>query len=326
MKHSSRFATFATAAFLGFTAVTGEAAAEYPEEPIRWVLHVTPGGATDVMARKLAAGLEAELGQTLVIENVSGGRGARQMAELARAEPDGYTIGSVTATHIGVFNENLKQYSVDEIDWIARLVLEPYILAVPADAPYNTMQEFVDYVKAHPGELNAAGFVRGSGSHIAWEIFAASAGITADDVRWIPFDSVGDAVVSLLGGHTGATFAYIDLVQDHVEAGTLKVLGIMSDKRAEQMPNVPTFGESGFDVDTSWQQFRGIIGPKGIPEDRKQKLASAVEKALNTPELKAYLDEAGLTYGFQGPVDFTTFAKKQDAITKEWFKKLGVGS
>lgn len=299
-------------------------AQQYPSEPVRYVLHVSPGGATDVMARRLSAELEKALGQPFVVENMPGGRGAAQLAELAAAKPDGYTLGSVTSTHIGAMNQTLKQYNVDSFDWIARLATEPYLVVVPADSPIKSMKDLVDQATAEPGSLIMAGFVRGSGGHFAWEIMAKAAGLPSENVRWVPYDSVGDAVTATLGKHAGAAIAYVDLVKGHVESGTLRVIGIMSQERVPQFPDVPTLKEQGYAADTSWQQMRGIIAPKGMPEDVKATLAAAVEAALQTPEMKTYYEESSLLNAFMGPADFTAQAKKEDATTKALMQELGL--
>ena len=119
----------------------GPARAEYPDHPIRYVLHVSAGGATDVMARKLGSELQKVLGQPFVIENRPGGRGASQMVELTHSAPDGYTIGSATNTHISVFQQSLKQYNVNSLTWIAKLVYEPFVFVVRKDSNINDMKD-----------------------------------------------------------------------------------------------------------------------------------------------------------------------------------------
>lgn len=293
------------------------------DHPIRYLLHVSPGGATDVMARKLSNELQKLNGMVFVVENRPGGRGASEMTELKRAAPDGTTIGSVTNTHIASFHQTLKQYSVDKVDWIARLVSEPYLFVVRKDSPIHSMQDLVKAIKADPGQFIAAGFVRGSGSHIAWEMFMHAANLPSNSVNWIPYDSVGDGVTAVLGGHGSVTVAYVDLVKDHVTAGNLRVIGVMTDKRLEELPDVPTLKEQGLDVPTTWTQWRGIIGPSGMPDDVKQKLANAVEKAMNSDDIKKYIHDSSLVYDFEGPAQFTQFAKEQDKITVDWLTKLG---
>ena len=151
------------------------AKAEYPDHPVRYILHVSAGGATDVMARKLGAELQKVLGQPFVIENRPGGRGASQMVELTRAAPDGYTIGAVTNSHLAAFNQTLKQYNVDSLTWIAKLVYEPFVFVVRTDSNINDMQGLLKAIKEQPGKIVIAGFQRGSASHIAWEMLMHSA-------------------------------------------------------------------------------------------------------------------------------------------------------
>jgi tripartite-type tricarboxylate transporter receptor subunit TctC len=304
-------------------ATSSWAQAAYPEQPIRYLLHVSPGGATDVMARKLAVGLEKILGKPIIVENKAGGRGAQQMVELTRSKPDGYTIGAVTSSHIGAFNQTLKQFNVDSVEWITDLVEEPYIFVVPKDSPIKSMKDMADAIRMKPGFV-VAGFVRGSGSHFAWEMYAKAAGLPKANINWVPYDSVGDAVTAVLGHHAQATIAYLDLVKDHVEAGNLRVIGVMTDRRMAQLPDVPTLHEQGFDVDTSWQQFRGIIGPKGMPDAIKAKLASAAAAVINTDDMKKYIDDASLEVDLKNPAEFTAYAKKQDQLTKEWMRTLGL--
>lgn len=298
------------------------ARAEYPEKPISYVLHVSPGGATDVMARKLAIELERIMGATFVVENKAGGRGAAQLADLTSAAPDGYAIGAVTSTHIGAFNQTLKQYNVDSFDWITRLVNEPYLVVARNDSAIRSMKDLVEAANARPGQVIMAGFVRGSGGHFAWEIMAQAAGLESRKVRWVPFDSVGDAVTAAVGGHAETAVAYVDLVRTHVASGSLRVIGVMADSRVAQFPDVPTLKEQGYEADTSWQQMRGIIGPKGMPADVKAKLADAVRQALQAPGMQAYLQEAALVPAFQGPEQFTAYAREQDGLTKKWMETL----
>ncbi|WP_414473094.1 tripartite tricarboxylate transporter substrate binding protein [Microvirga sp. M2] len=300
------------------------ARAEYPERPISYILHVSPGGATDVMARKLATAMEKILGVPLPVENKAGGRGAAQLADLKKSKPDGYTIASVTSTHIGAFNQTLKQYDVDSFDWIARLVNEPYLIVVRNDSKLKSMKDLVDAANAKPGSVVMAGFVRGSGGHFAWEIMAKSANLDSGKVRWVPFDSVGDAVTSVLGGHSEVAIAYVDLVKSHVAAGNLRVIGIMAEERVPQLPDAPTLIEQGYKADTSWQQMRGVIGPKGMPDAVKEKLAGAIKQALETPELKSYITESSLVPAFLGPKEFTENAKQQDVVTKQWMQTLSL--
>lgn len=312
---------FALAVGLG---LSGAAHAEYPDRPIRFILHVSPGGATDIMGRKLAQGLEKELGVPVVVENKAGGRGAAQLADLSSAKSDGYTIGAVTNTHIGAFNQTLKQYNIDSFDWIARLVTEPYLIAVRANSTIKSMKDLAAAANEKPGSVVIAGFVRGSGGHFAWEMMAKALGLDSKKVRWVPYDSAGDAVTALLGGHGEVTIHHVDLVKQHVGSGTMRVIGIMADERVSQFPDVPTLKEQGLEIDSAWQQFRGVIGPKNIPSDVKAKLAGAIEQILKTREMQTYFKETSLESAYLSAKDFAANAARQDELTKEWIKTLGL--
>lgn len=297
--------------------------ADYPDHPIRYVLHVSPGGATDVMARKLGAELQKVLGQPFVIENRPGGRSASQMIELTRAAPDGYTLGSVTNTHLDVFHQSLKQYNVDSLSWIAKLVYEPYVFVVRKDSPVQDMNGLIAAIKAERGKVVIAGFVRGSGSHVAWEMLMHAANLPSASVNWVPYDSVRDGVTAVLGGHGLATVAYVGLVKDQVEAGNLRVIGVMADKRVEQLPSAATLKEQGIEVPTSWQQWRGVVGPKGMPADIQNKIAAAIQKVMNTDEMKDFVRNDSLLADYMGPAEFRKFVVEQDEITQDWLNKLG---
>ena len=296
----------------------------YPSGDLRYVLHVEPGGATDVMARRLAEQLQKSLNVNVIVENRSGGSGARQMAQLSRATPDGLTIGSVTASHLGMFQQS-GQFNIDSVEWACNLVLEPYLLAVRSDSGIDTLAELVEQAKAAPGSVSVAGFGEASGGHIAWLMFDEAAQMNKGDINWVPYNSVGDATTATLGGHNTVAITYIGLVKQHVEAGTMKVIGIMSDERPANMPDVPTYAEAGFDVDTRWQQFRGIIMPKDTPIEAQEALCAEVDKVLQTPELQAYISESDLVPGYMPPAEFAEFVKAQEEATKTWLARLGQG-
>ena len=276
------------------------------------------------MARKLGAELQKVLGQPFVIENRPGGRGASQMVELTHAAPDGYTIGSATNTHLAAFHQTLKQYNVDSLTWIAKLVYEPFVFVVRKDSNINDMKDLHQGAsRTDPGKIVIAGFVRGSGSHVAWEMLMHAAKLPSNSVNWVPYDSVRDGVVAVLGGHGLATVAYVGLVKDQVAAGNLRVIGVMADKRVEQLPEAKTLKEQGIDVPTGWQQWRGVIGPKGMPADVQNKLAGAIQKVMSSDEMKKFVHNDSLVADYMGPADFTKFVSEQDKITRDWLKQLG---
>jgi len=306
-------------------AITGApvVAQDYPAGDIRYILHVKPGGATDVMARRLADGLQKALGVNVIVENRDGGSGARQMAQLTRARPDGQTIGAVTASHLGMFQQS-GTFNVDSVAWACNLVLDPYLLAVRPESGIESLDDLVEKARSAPGQLSIAGFGEASGGQVAWQMFVDAAKLGNGDINWVPYSSVGDAVVATLGGHNDVVIAYTGLVQQHVKAGTLKVLGVMSQERLPKFPDSPTYGEAGYPVDTSWQQFRGIIMPPEVPAEIQDKLCGAVEEIMQTPEMVKYVEDSDLVPGFMEHEEFSAFARSQEEATKVWTEKLGV--
>ena len=291
----------------------------YPsEKPIHVVLNTSPGGGSDVMARRLFPGLEKILGQTIVIENRPGGGAAVQLAELTKSAPDGYTLGTVTASHLGAFHQNLKQFNVDSIDWVAGLMSEAYVLAVPADGEIKSLADIIDRVNSQNKSIVVGGFTRGSGGNVTWEMFASEAKLRPNSSRWIPYDSVGDAVVAALGKHVDAVVAYADLVRDHVDAGKLRVIAVLADQRLKSLPTGPTFLEQGFKLNTGWQQFRGLIAPKGTPPAVQDKIAAAVKAMLEDPDVVKFMNDFALTEAYMPPAKFSAYVHEQDQLTKEW--------
>ena len=302
--------------------VVGAAHAAYPDRPIRYILHVSPGGATDVMARKLGSIMQKQLHEPVVIENRPGGRGAAEMAELTRSKPDGYTIAAVTSTHLAEFNLTLKQYNVQSVTWLVRLVSEPYLFVVPASSPIHSMKQLAAAIRAKPGMV-VAGFQKGSGANIAWEMFMDSAKLPSKDVNWVPYNSVGSGVTAIVGGHGQATVAYYGLVKDEVAAGHLRIIGVLAPKRLADLPKVPTLAQQGFDAPADWNQWRGIIAPKGMPEAIRVKLVAAIRNALNSPEFKQFMHNESVVYDYAGTRRFTRFATRQNGLTANWLKRLG---
>jgi len=321
--HRRNFLTLAGGALAAPALSRPASALDYPARPVRIIAGFTAGGGVDITARLIGQWLAQRLGQSFVIENRPGGRGASQMAELTHSAPDGYTIGSATNTHVSVFQQSLKQYNVNSLSWIAKLVYEPFVFVVRKDSGINDMNDLIGAIKKDPGKVVISGFVRGSGSHVAWEMLMHAEKLPSNSVNWVPYNSVRDGVVAVLGGHGLATVAYVGLVKDQVAAGNLRVIGVMADKRVEQLPEAKTLKEQGFDVPTGWQQWRGVIGPKGMPADVQNKLASAILKVMSSDEMKKFVHNDSLVADYMGPADFTKFVGEQDEITRDWLKQLG---
>lgn len=287
------------------------------------LVHTTAGGPTDLMARELAKAAEEVTGGTFIVENRPGGSGAVQMAEIANAKADGYTLGAMTPSQIGLIEGTLKnQYDLENFSWISQGQIDPYVIAVHNDSPFNTLEELVNYAKENPGKLTVGGYgAIGSGHNVAWNIFAESAHI---ETVWTAYESTGDAVTAILGKHIDVANSNPGQVSQYYESGDLKILGVMSEERLEDLPDVPTYKEAGFDVDTSWAQFRGVYGPSGIDEAILDELSSVFEKAIATEGYQTYLKNSQMLSGNMDYKEFTDYINTQSEIMVNWYEKLGV--
>jgi tripartite-type tricarboxylate transporter receptor subunit TctC len=296
---------------------------QFPTKPITIISHTAAGSPTDLMARQLGKAAEPLLGQPVVVENKPGGSGAMQVASLLSSPADGYTLAAVTPTQIGAWESTLKgKFNIDQFAWISRVEIDPYILVVQADSPWKTLKEFVEYAKKNPNKLRVGGYGSvGSGHNVAFNILAKAGGFQA---VWMPYEGTNAAVTALLGGHIDAANSNPGQVTQQVEAGKLRILGVMAEKRLKDLPDVPTYAEAGYSVDSGWSQFRGIFGRKGIPQPVQAKLSEVFLKAIKSPPFQDYLKKTSQEDGSMDLTAFTEFIQGQRKITAQWYQELGI--
>ena len=296
---------------------------KFPTKPITIISHTAAGSPTDLMARQLGKAAEPLLGQPVVVENKPGGSGAMQVASLLSSPADGYTLAAVTPTQIGAWESTLKgKFNIDQFAWISRVEIDPYILVVQAESQWKTLKDFVDYAKKNPNKLRVGGYGSvGSGHNVAFNILAKAGGFQA---VWMPYEGTNAAVTALLGGHIDAANSNPGQVAQQVEAGKLRILGIMAEKRLKDLPDVPTYAEAGYPVDAGWSQFRGIFGRKGIPQPIQAQLSEVFLKAIKSPSFQDYLKKTNQEDGSMGLAAFTEFIQGQKKLTAEWYQALGI--
>ena len=287
---------------LAASAFSMSAMAAYPDKPVTVICPWAAGGGTDVLLRALSKEAEKFLGQTINVTNQTGGGGAIGHNAIRAARPDGYTVGMITFELNSLPPQGLFTYTWKDFDPLMRINSDPAALTVQKDAPYNTLQEFIDYAKAHPGEITIGNSAPGSVWHIAAGLFADKTGI---DVKHVPFNGAQPAVTSLVGGHIKAVSVSSAEVRGQVEAGALKMLGVMGAEREKIFPDVPTFKELGIDIEfTTW---RGMALPKGVPADIRAKIVDAYAKAMESQDFKDFAAKAGLNLAYQNSADFSVF-------------------
>ena len=321
-------AVAAAAAVLASIAATPGRAAEdpakYPSQPIRMIVPFAPGGASDFAARLLQPHLSAALGQQIVVENRAGAAGNVGMDVAARAAPDGYTLflGNVGTISInpGMFPDLTVKPQKDFIP-VSIVADTPGLMIAHPSFPPNSAKEMVDYVKKNPGKVNFASPGSGSLNRLEMETFALNSGL---QMTHIPYKGgAGPAVADVMGGHVEVMFSTISSAINHVKEGRLKALGVTTKERVTGLPNVPTLVEQGFpqNVSSSWQ---GILVPAGTPRPIVDKIFAATVKAMQVPEIKQRMEEAGTIAAVsKSPEDFAAYIAADAAKWTEVIKVTG---
>jgi tripartite-type tricarboxylate transporter receptor subunit TctC len=258
----------------------------YPNKPIRLIVPFAAGGTTDIIARMIAEPLAKELGQPVVVENRGGGGGAPGATELARAAPDGYTLGMATVSTMAVnpaCNAKLPYKSPEDFAMITNLVGVPNVVAVnPGKIAAKDMAEFVAYLKANPGRLSYASSGTCGIGHMMGELFKASSGTF---MVHIPYRGAGPALNDVLAGQVEVLFDNIPSSLPHFQSGKLRPLAVAAPNRLPQLPNVPTFAELKM-PSVNDQVWYGLLAPAKTPDDIIKRLHAATLKVLAQPDVR----------------------------------------
>lgn len=301
------------------SAFAAPAMAAFPEKPITVICPWAPGGGTDVLLRALSKEAEKFLGQSITVVNQTGGAGAIGHNAIRAAKPDGYTVGMITFELNSLPPQGLVPFTWKDFDPMMRINSDPAALTVRKDAPYNTVRGFIDYAKAHPGEITIGNSAPGSVWHIAAGLVADKTGLK---IKHVPFDGAAPAVTSLVGGHLTGVAVSVAEVRGQVQAGNLKILGVMSAERDKIFPEVPTFREQG--VDVQFYTWRGLAVPKGVPAANKAKLTEAFKKAMDTPAFKELAAKASLNLAYQDSAEFAKFLDQNYKDVEAVMKSIGL--
>ena len=291
------------------------AQANYPSKPILWIIPYAPGGGTDVIARPLSIKVGQALNQTIVYDNRGGAGGFLGAEFVSRAAPDGYTfLVAAGNTHIfpTLLYDKVPFDPVKDFSPITNFAIIPNVLvAYPAFAP-NNLKEVVAYAKANPGKINWASSGNGAGGHLGLVLFAKNTGI---QVVHVPFKGAGPATSAMLAGQTDLLLANTGVFLAQIRAGKLKVLGVAASKRLEVMPDVPTFNEQGFPLESA--SFYGLMAPAKTAQPIITKMHDEIAKILKTPdEIKRLADNGAFPVG-DTPAQFLDTLKSDLAVWSE---------
>ena len=286
------------------------AAQSWPSKAIRYIVPFAPGGTTDMLGRMVAAGLSASLGQSVVVENKPGQAGSIGAAELARAAPDGYTVGGGTISSHAInvtLYPKLPYDPLKDFAAITMLATLSNMLVVHPSVGAGTVAELVALLKANPDKYAFGSAGNGTSQHISGELFKIMTGVS---MQHIPHKGSGPMLTDLLGGTIGISFENITTAYPPAKAGRLKALAVTSAKRSFVAPEVPTLAESGladFDI-SSWQ---AMFAPAGTPAEIVARLHDEVVKVLRTPENRKKLMDVGLDPGGMPPAELAALSREQ---------------
>ena len=273
----------------------------YPSKPIRLVVGLAPGGATDIMARTLTPALGEELGQPVVVENRPGAAGSIGAGIVAKSAPDGYTLflASSSFTSNAVLAKNPSYEPLTDFEPITNIASGPFLLVVRNSLPVNSVQELIAYAKANPGKLNYASSGIGSTAHLTSELFKRSAGI---EMTHIVYRGAGPALADVLGGQVDLMFASIVSSLHHAKDGKLRALAVTSAKRSAVLPDYPTIAEAGVPGFEMVGYF-GLLAPAHTPAELVDTVHSAVERAIKRPEFVQRLAADGAEPDGRSPAE-----------------------
>ncbi|MEV8132566.1 tripartite tricarboxylate transporter substrate binding protein [Pseudarthrobacter oxydans] len=325
MKTRFRIAALAAVSVIALTGCGANAGAtnavggDFPKKgkTIDLVVAFSSGGAVDTAARLIQPILEKELGTNVEVINKPGAGGQIGYTQLTSAAPDGYTIGATGSPSVVVSPLDPSRgakYTRDSFQPLGRQVIDPAVIAVQPDSPYQTLKELLDAAKASPKSMTASTTGLQTGEHFA---MAQIQEVTGAEFAPVHFsEGASQATTAFLGKHVDILVANVSDVTDLTKQGKARVLGVMTSERSPSLPDVPTFKESGYEVEAG--TARGYSAPAGLPDEVAKKLEAAIKTAIEDPAVKQKMNDLGLQTSYLSGEDYKQFWAGQE----EDFKKV----
>ncbi|WP_407267800.1 Bug family tripartite tricarboxylate transporter substrate binding protein [Radiobacillus sp. PE A8.2] len=292
---------------------------DYPQKTITWIVPFSPGGNSDAIVRSAVPFLKKYLPNDVdvVVENKDGAGGTIGLTALSSADADGYTIGQTAAGPIAIQpNYSTTSYAYDDFDTIANMASVAQFLTVPKDAPYQTFEEWVDYVKENPGfKVGVTG--AGNMQQMAMAQFADEIGI---ELEFVVYKGAGPIVTALLGGNVQSGVLAHPLVINN--QGDMNPLVNVTSVKPEELSDIPTFADKGYSSEGVF--FNGVIAPKGLPDDVRDTLAQAFKEVVQDEEFKTKMDELGQIIDYKAPEEYQELITKTYNSSGEVLESLGL--
>ena len=306
------------------SAAAGPALAQaWPDKPITMIVPFPPGGVADTVARPIAEALSRELKQTVVVENKAGAGGALGIGQAARAAPDGYTV-LLSLSSISILPEADKllerkpAYTIDQFVPIARFTADPTVLVVRAEAPWQTLAEFIAAAKAAPGKYNYGSSGNYGTMHVPMEMLKQQAGFR---MTHIPYTGAGPAIVALLAGQVDAIASGPSTVAQQIRAGKLRALAHWGERPVASLPEVPSLTQAGYPV--RFAQWSALFVPAQTPPEIVARLRTAAAKVAVDPAVAQTIQKAGSPLEYLDAPDFQTYWDRDARTMTEAVRRIG---
>ncbi|GAB6109777.1 tripartite tricarboxylate transporter substrate binding protein [Fusibacter bizertensis] len=304
---------------MGLFAGCSKGEKDFPNKIITIIVPYSPGGASDTVARLYAQELEKEIGTSVVVTNKTGASGAVGLESVKNSKADGYTIAYMPVESTMIKSLGLTDITSDDFTFIGRAMTIPAAVTVRSDAPWNTLEEFLQYAKENPGKVQVGNSGTGSIWHISAALLEDNYGC---EFTHVPFDGAAPAIAALLGDNIDAVTVSPSEVKSGVDSGDFKVLAVLGEDKSSIVPDVSTAKEQGIDVIA--QGWGAFAVPKGTPDDVVKILEDATKVALNSDNIKTLLAERGFEHAYMSGADMDAYAKEQLVKFSDLIPKLGI--
>jgi putative tricarboxylic transport membrane protein len=291
--------------------------AKYPKDTVMLATHSSPGGGSDLFLREMIPHLTRVMGVNFAVENISGGSGAKAMATLAKARPDGGLFYATTPTFIYTSLMSKPEASYKDLEPIVNVFFDPEVVYTAADSKFKTLKDVIDHAKANRGKWGAA-----NPASLERQVLERMKTATGVRAAVVTFEGGGDMLINVLNHTLDIGIGEMQEIRGQMEAGKLRVLAVMGDKRLEQLPDVPTAKEQGLNV--SVRKFRGLAGPKNTPPDVIKAWEEGVQKVLADPAYKKVYIENGLQPAYIAHDEYKKFVAEFGQETEDFLKSTGV--